>query len=187
MLKIKHLLPVLPLIFASASHAATIDELVDAQRTSMKYEAQKKTGANQPNSGLQPVMVSPQSGANSKSEKVLDDLRLAAVYGPSGKLSADIYLNGAIYSIKKGGEAIAGWSAVEITNSRVTLRKVTSQAKGKKAGIAQTHVMYLSAPGTNMTTPNTHAGGINSVSSGMPIPLPATGGQVPVVSPQFSN
>lgn len=151
-------------------NAATIDELVASQRSAMQAEANKKAGAASQEAGVLVASTVKSAQTNVEHGKV-DDLRLIAVYGVNRNLTADIFYNGAVFSVVQGGEAVEGWRAESITSSRVVL---THFAGGKKQKQKQ-HVIYLSDPTTNTSTNA-------AVGTGVAIPS-AIGGGVPMIRP----
>jgi len=150
--------------------ANTLEELVAKQREAMAAEAEKKANANKPAPApVVPTFVPPAK----EKESNVDDLRLIAIYGVGQRLTADIYYNGAVFSVMQGAETIDGWRAESINSSRVVLRQFV--AKAGRSTAAKRHVMYLAAPTMNVTTPNAQAQGLTSPAapiSSLP-PLPA--------------
>ena len=176
MSKIERVLLFLVSLFCCVTtHAATIDELIAQQReatsaAALKKIAESKIGATASLPGIVdvatvPVMPngSPISVARIENNKI-DDLRLIAVYGVDRNLTADVYYNGAVFSVAQGGETIDGWRVQTITSPRVVLQ----QFIGVKKKMRKTHVLYLSDPTINMTTPN--AQDVNSSGGHLGIP-----------------
>lgn len=175
MSKIDRILLLLVGLFGSVvAQASTIDELIAQQREAASVAALKKSNesklsavsplpaivdvANNP--VLPNVSVAPNRIENTK----VDDLRLIAIYGVERNLTADIYYNGAVFSVSQGGETVDGWRVQTITPSRVVLQHLMA-GKGKKQ---KTHVIYLSDPTINMTTPNAQDVSTSALRGGIP-------------------
>ncbi len=156
------------------THAATIDALIAQQReatnaVTLKKVGDTKIGTTPPLPGIVdlanvPVVsnVSPLGTARIENNKV-DDLRLIAVYGLERNLTADIYYNGVVLSVAQGGETVDGWRVQTITSSRVILQQLI----GSKKKMHKTHVLYLSDPTVNTTTPNAQDINISGVRGGI--------------------
>ncbi len=176
MSKIDRILLFLACLFCCVTtRAATIDELITQQReaanaAALKKMSESRVGATAPLPGIVdvanvPVMpnVSSVSAARLENNKI-DDLRLVAVYGLERSLTADVYYNGAVFSVTQGGETVDGWRVQAITSSRVILQQLI----GAKKKIKKTHVLYLSDPTINMTTPNAQDVNGSVVRGGIP-------------------
>lgn len=168
MSKTKIVLLLTTLLCAQWSAAGTLEELVDAQRESLRAEAQRKTEASKPlpvaqASPVQSVARSEKAIANKRASD-LDDAKLIAVYGPLYALTAEIMFNGVVFPVKKGGETVEGWRVESINQSRVVLNKVSANGK-----TVRTQIMYLSDAAVN---PALATGPIPSA-MGMSMPLPS--------------
>lgn len=121
-------------LISSAAQASTLDELVEAQRAALLAAAQKKVDESKPApvAPVAPVVVQSVGRIEPKREvrdTSLDQVTLIAVYGPLSRLIADIGYKGASFPVRAGDDAIEGWVADSITQSRVVLRKVDSKGK----------------------------------------------------------
>lgn len=168
------LLVVATSVLSHLACAATLDDLVDAQRAVLVMEAQKKLDASKP-SPVTPVVAQGVGRSESKRESkdtTLDEARLVAVYGPISRLTAEISYRGAVFPVRQGGESVEGWSAIAITQSKVVLSKSSG---GKKL---RNQTIYLSDAAVNSTSAPAIGTGFNGM---MPTGMSAYTPPVPVM------
>lgn len=187
MSKTKIALLVSTLACAQWADAGTLEELVNAQRDALRAESQRKAEPNRPPTApvAAPVQaaVRPAKAAGDQRASELEDARLVAVYGPVGKLTAEIMTNGAVFPVKQGGDAIEGWRAESISQSRVVLQKLSANGK-----TTRTQTMYLSQAASNPAGATVQAPGayVPPFPSQMPAPFPSSGPNVmPVMPPMM--
>lgn len=127
---------------SASARAGTIEDLANAQRERLIAEAQKGTQSNGQMMSTPAISASAphRSSTTGAREHAVDDLRLIGLYGVGSNLTADIYYNGVVFSVKEGATTVDGWKAEKIEPTRIVL----SRQAGKRS--RRTHVLYLSAP-----------------------------------------
>lgn len=131
-------------LLAQAAQAATIDELVAAQREVMRTEMAKKIAdakgdnkpaATAPPASVMPVPVTPvvadsKEPKESKPKNPLDDIRVNGIYSDArGVVTVDVSVgNSASFPLTKG-RSIEGWSLAHISEASVTFQRGKNGAR----------------------------------------------------------
>jgi hypothetical protein len=106
-------------LLAGQGYAATLDELVAAQRDAMQRELQGTAPATAPVALVAPV---PSADDNEQSKR-FDDVRVAGIYGVGTTRIADVAIgSGPAIPLQKG-KSTGGWVVVDISDADVTFRK----------------------------------------------------------------
>lgn len=116
------------LVIANPAHAVTVHDVIAKDRELQIAERQAKIDAMNDkalNGRLSriPVMPMPTPPERPKDKEVqIEDVRLVAIYGMRDKLFADLLVNGAVVSLKRG-QSISGWKIQEVAHERVVITR----------------------------------------------------------------
>lgn len=115
------------LALSSSSYATTVHDVIAKDRELQIAERQAKIDAMNDKAlngrSRIPVMPMPPPPERPKDKEVqIEDVRLVAIYGMRDKLFADLLVNGAVVSLKRG-QSIAGWKILEVAHERVVITR----------------------------------------------------------------